>query len=127
MVDGVLLKVDAESDANAELFNTVNGMVVIAGGAFEGCSDITKVYIVKGIVYMNLDAFAGLDIKVAYFETEAGMTKFVTTEEDSQFCGLFPEDIYSYFYSDTSDARAFYYDANGNIKYWNPNNAPAED
>ena len=112
VVDGVLLKVDAESSANAELFKTVKGMAIIAGGAFDGCTNIEQIYFVKGIVYMRADAFTDLDVKVAYFETRAGMNNNTT----------FGAGVEKYFYctnaEDPNATDGFYYDAQGNIKLW---------
>lgn len=112
VVDGVLLKVDAESAANATFFKTVKGMVVVAGGAFDGCDNIKELYIVKGIIYMRADAFADLGLNVVYFETRAGMVNNT----------IFGEGIEKYFYctdsEDPNAAEGFYYDDQGNIKLW---------
>lgn len=111
VVDGVLLKVDANSAANAELFKTFKGILVIADGAFDGCENIKKIYIVKGISYVNADAFSELDLDVVYFEAKAAITNAnvgmkITADE-------------KYFYSpEAPDPAGFYYDAQGNFKLW---------
>ena len=111
IVDGVLLKVDASSAANAELYKISKSVTNIAGGAFDGCNNIEKLYVTKGVFYITAGTFADLELDVVYFETKAGMDKFVAN-------GTFNATAEKYFYSATPDPEAFHYDNSGNFVLW---------
>lgn len=111
IVDGVLLKVKSDSAANARLFKTTRDIRVIAGGAFDGCTNVKELYIVKGIIYMNADAFTGLSLETVYFETKAGMDKAINSS-------TFATGVDTYYYSASDADGAFHYDNDGNFVLW---------
>ncbi len=110
VVDGVLLKV---AENAGELFKTYKGMMVIAEGAFDGCANIKKLFVVKGIIYISEGACSDLALDAVYFETKASMTKYASS--------AFSNVAKKYFYSETPDVEGFYYDNSGNIVPYSPN------
>ena len=61
--------------------------------------------------YITAGTFADLELDVVYFETKAGMDKFVAN-------GTFNATAEKYFYSATPDPEAFHYDNSGNFVLW---------
>ena len=67
VVDGVLLKA-APTTMNKYLVETYNGITIIAGGAFDGCDAIKRVFIASTVQYINNGAFADSEIEYVFFD-----------------------------------------------------------
>ncbi len=67
VIDGVLIKVDA-TKMTKDLFETYVGISIIAGGAFDNCSAIKRVYIASSVQYINRGAFDGTNVEIVYFD-----------------------------------------------------------
>ena len=62
VVSGVLLKA-APTTMNKYLVETYNGITIIAGGAFDKCDAIKRVYVASTVQYINNGAFADAECR----------------------------------------------------------------
>ncbi len=117
IIGGHLIKVDP-ARRNTELFELPMGVLTIADGAFEGCTDIERLYVSQTLSYINKDAFPENNIETIYVDaTKKAWEDGIAKNSKAQFTGA---DVY--FKSDSKPAEdaegSFYYKSGREYIIW---------
>ncbi len=81
VINGHLLKVNS-AQKNPEFFEIANGVTTIAEGAFDGCTNIKRLYVPRSVKFIHPDAFPDSDIEIIFVDGDKAFWSALTSGVD---------------------------------------------